>query len=325
MTHAQASGRPACQSWREDFRRYHDSDISALREEKVPGYRIHRPLGKGGMASVFLATDDSGFAVALKLVPDHPPGHPLRHVREWFLRECAATLAIAHPNVINSYEGGVSRGYLYLSLEIVSGMSLSKFLRENGRLAWPEARRIFLDVCDGLHAAHEAGVVHRDVKPENVMLERSGGGATAKIIDFGLCHMDGYEDIYPFIKDVPGIAAPRVTPANGQFGTPEFRPPEFDSPGAGSRRSFDIYSAGVMFYEALSGRLPFLAPDASDRQEAARTYAILHKNHHPWKPSVYAPGLPPEVDRAILRALEKDPAGRFRDMMEMKAAFEACP
>jgi serine/threonine-protein kinase len=181
-------------------------------------------------------------------------------------------------------------------------------------------------VCAGLHSAHEAGVVPRDIKPENVLVVESPDGIGVKVIDFGLCHIDGYEEIYSYVHSLDHPFAPQISPAHGDFGTPEFRPPEFDQPGMNKRRTFDVYSAGVLLFEMVCGRHP-LHPcqGASVLPPFLRSlqFSGLHKNAKVPKPSELGIQLPEKAESALMRSLEKNPANRFSSMEEMRGALEA--
>ncbi len=326
MDHAQKARPPAkAPDPREEFSRFHQSDISRMNDQRVPGFELHLKLGQGGMGSIYLASDSRGKQVALKLLPRFREGHPHSHLNEWFTRECAATLAISHPNVVGSFEGGRTENYLYLSLELLDGGTLLEHLKSWGRLTWEQARPIMLDASRGLHAAHEAGIVHRDVKPENFMLLHTSEGLQTKLIDFGLCHVGGYEDIYPHLFDIEGPFAPLLSVAGAEFGTPQYWAPEHDSPLMNHQRTYDVYSSGIMLYELLAGKLPFEVIPNLAPLRLRQLCDHLHKNIQFPKPSevVYDLQLPSKVEEIIMCALEKDPKDRFQTMEEMGRAIEA--
>jgi serine/threonine protein kinase len=328
MNNALAAKRPTRASpskAAEEFLKFHQSDISQLLPEPVPGYRLHGKLGAGGMGSIYLADDPYWNIAALKLLPNVGEGHPMEHMKEWFTRECAATMMLSHPNVVNSFESGVTQDYLYLSMEVLEAGSLKELLRSRRRLPWEEARTLILDVLDGLEAAHAAGVIHRDLKTENVMLTSAGDGLRAKLIDFGLCYISGFEDIYPHMKGIPAPYAPVLSLPDGNFGTPEFRAPEFDTPGGNQKPAFDIYSAGMILYEMVSGTLPFEPVAAQDLLQRVRIYDNLHKNVFPPKPSeaVHGLSLPEGVEDIVMIAIEKLPSFRFQSAAEMRAEIAA--
>ncbi|MEW6035720.1 MAG: serine/threonine-protein kinase [Candidatus Micrarchaeota archaeon] len=326
LRHSHAPSRPAPYSGPlEEFRRHFDSDVSALGLPSVPGYRLHREIGKGGMGRVYLASDESGRECALKLFPNFPEWDESAYLKEWFLRECAALLAISHPNVVSSFEAGATEDFLYLSMEVVRGRTLHRLLQEEGPLPWPAAKSVMDGVCAGLHAAHETGVVHRDIKPENVLVVESNGGISVKVIDFGLCHIDGYEEIYSYVHSLEHPFAPQISPVDGDFGTPEFRPPEFDEPGMNKRRTFDVYSAGVLLFEMVCGRHPLHpgSPGGAVLPGFLRSlqFSGLHKNGKVPKPSELGIRMPEKAESALMRSLEKSPAHRFASMEEMRDAM----
>ncbi len=310
---------------REEFSRFHQSDLSGMSDQRVPGYGLHLKLGRGGMGSIYLATDQEGRQVALKLVPRFKEGHPHHHLMEWFTRECAATLALSHPNVVSSFSAGRTSNYLYLSLEILDGGTLFENLKSWGRLAWTQAKPVMLDIARGLHAAHEAGIIHRDVKPENFMQVMTPDGLRTKAIDFGLCHIEGYEDIYAPMFDLPLPFAPALSVVGADVGTREYRAPEYADPELSHRRTFDVYPAGLILYELLCGKLPFdLKPDL-DVEHSILYYGHLHRNVSFPRPSemVFGLGAPKGAEDIVMCALEKDPKNRFQTMEEMARAIEA--
>ncbi len=326
MAQAQKQRAPAAvPDARDEFSRFHQSDISLMADERIPGYRLHTKIGQGGMGSIYLATDPEGKTVALKLMPRFKEGHGLHHLTEWFTRECAATLAIAHPNVIGSYCAGRTENYLYLSLEVLDGGTLNDNLKSWGRLTWEQAKPVMLDVSRGVHAVHETGIIHRDLKPENFMLMATAEGVRTKLIDFGLCYISGYEDIYAYMFDHVVPYAPTLSSPSGGFGTPMYRAPEYGVSELRQKRTYDIYSAGLMLYELVCGQLPFdVIPDLA--QEFAILYCDhMHKNVKFPSPSERVPGLsiPKGAEELIMRALEKDPKNRFQTMEEMGRAIEA--
>lgn len=326
MNRAQKQRAQPQQASADAFSKFHDSDISQLRPEPVPGYKLHGKLGRGGMGSIYLADDPYLNLTALKLVPNFPQGHPSFHLKEWFTRECVATLIQSHQNIVQSHEAGETKDYLYLSLEVLEGGSLRELLHKRKRLEWEQARSIILDLCGGLESAHGTGVIHRDLKTENVMLTHADEGLKAKIIDFGLCYISGYDDIYPYVMDIPFPMEPLMSSPSGKFGTPEYRAPEYDQPFLNRSETFDIYSAGMMLYEMVAGSLPFGPVAATDFEQRNRIFDHLHKNVAPPLPSetCYGLALPAGVEGIIMSAIEKSPLYRIQTAGEMRRAIEAC-
>jgi serine/threonine-protein kinase len=280
----------------------------ALLFPQIENFTIHEKLGCGGMASVYGAIDSQGEQVALKLCRKIPRGLPNRHLTDWFIRECAATLLLSHPNIVSSFKAGETEDYLYLSLEKINGKSLFRLLSCNIPTGWEVAREILLGISSAMEEIHRAGIVHRDIKPENVIVARGFG---PKIIDFGLCHISGYDEIYGHISGV-WESAPRMTPANGDFATPEVRPPEYDVPGASYNPQFDIYSAGLVFYNVVAGVMPFKLVKFRNITERLEHYSNIHKTaRFPAPSSIDAfAEIPPAAEEALMACLEKNPTNR---------------
>lgn len=249
-------------------------------------YRIVALAGKGGMGVVYRAEDlVLGQTVALKLLPDEVGGDATRWDR---LRE-EARLArrIAHPNVCRVYDVGEADGRRFLSMEWIDGEDLATVLRERGRPAPDRAVSVARQICAGLAAAHDCGILHRDLKPTNVMLDERG---VARITDFGVAAF-----------------APEAGGARAREGTPRYMSPEQRS-GAPSTFQSDLYSLGLLLYEWFTGTHP--APDGSPAEF-----------REPPPPSRGAPEIDPEIERAILRCLEVDPGRRPASARSIVASF----
>ena len=260
-------------------------------------YQLGRLLGAGGMARVVAARDlRLDRPVAIKLVPVAGID---RAGRERFVREARSAAGFAHPDAVAVYDAGESDGYLFLVMELVDGSSLAERLAERGRLDVDEALRITRRVLAALGAAHEAGIVHRDVKPANVLL---GAAGEVKLADFGIAKRLG--DI---AGDVTG---------SGQFvGTPKYLAPE-QVVGERSTPATDVYAVGVVLYEMLAGRPPYDAGNPVATAIAHRDAPIpdLHR---------VRPDVPDHLVAAVRRAMAKDPAERFASAEQMAAALEA--
>ncbi len=214
---------------------------------EVAGFRIEKPLGKGGMGQVFLARHPrTGARVALKVV--HAALRDRPEVRSRFDREARAMAKVEHPNVIRILDAGDSDGTLYLAMEFVEGEDLVSRVEKRGPLAPAEATSLAQDLLSGLAALHQAGVLHRDLKPANVMIDRSG---RAILLDLGLCRAED---------------AATLTTSGMAVGTPLYMAPEVLSRSEGDVRS-DLYQAGLVLWEAAAGRLAF---DTRDLQELTR-------------------------------------------------------
>jgi serine/threonine-protein kinase len=259
-----------------------------------------RPIGDGGMATIWNAIDvQLGRAVAVKIVPARRDSE----LRARFLREASVIRQFSHRNVVAVVDAGelLDEGLLFLAMELLHGSPLSNHLRPGRPLPAREILPVLIEVCHGLEAAHGAGVIHRDIKPENVFLAIvPGAGVVPKILDFGLSTTGG------------SPMAPRIT-ADGQvLGTPAYMSAEQAMARSDLTPATDLWSMGVILYEAVSGKLPFFGVnpgvllDAIVREEPA--------------------AIPAAVDartRAIIaRCLQKDPAQRYPDAAALRADLE---
>jgi serine/threonine protein kinase len=257
-------------------------------QELAPGsdfgeWRIERLIGRGGMGVVYLATDRRlNRPVAIKLIADDRSRDP--GFRERFTRESQMTAAIDHPNVIPVYAAGEIDDQLYLVTRYVDGTDLHDLLRADGPLAPEKAADIVRQVGDGLDAAHHAGLVHRDVKPANVLL----AGSHAYLSDFGLTR--------------PVATEARLTDTDEQLGTVDFMSPEQLRAERTDARS-DVYALGCLLYTTLTGRPPF------NRPTAAATITAHLESPVPRVSNNF--GVPTEFDDVLFRALEKDPERRY--------------
>src|SRR5689334_15619229 len=246
----------------------------------IAGCRIESVAGRGGMGIVYRATQLSlGRPVALKLIaPEHAADSDFR---ERFKRESRMAAAIDHPNVIPVYEAGEEDGRLYIVMRWVEGTDLHKELRAHGRIEAERAASIISQVAGALDAAHAAGLVHRDVKPANVLLS----GDHAYLADFGLTRFANAET--------------NVTTGGHFLGTVDYMAPEQFRPGPSDARA-DVYALGCVLFAALTGRPPFI------RETVPQTMlAHLHD------PPPVAIGAGPEFNRVLTRALAKHPADRY--------------
>ncbi len=262
-------------------------------------YRILRALGRGGMGAVYLAHDTLlDRQVALK-VPHFGPGEP--SAAERFRREARAAGALHHPNLCPVYDVGRVGGRDYLTMRFIPGESLAARLRRTGPPPERDAARLAAQVAGALEAAHQGGVVHRDLKPGNILFDERGEPV---VTDFGLARRVGPDD-------------PRLTESGAVIGTPAYMPPEQIGcdPDALDPRC-DVYSLGVVLYELLAGRLPYTGPSG----EVLRK--VLAGDPEP--PSRHRPGLDPELEAVCLCAMAKEPGERFASMAEFAAALDAC-
>ena len=283
-----------------------ESEISPPDQDSLIGsqlgpFRILQHLGSGGMGDVYQAEDPRlGRTVAIKLLPPWLRGPT---ARERFSREARAASALDHPNICTLHDIGETRaGRLYLVMAYYAGRTLDRVLAD-GPLEPERARDLAVQVARGLRRAHQAGIVHRDIKASNVILcPGDGGRETAKILDFGIARIAG-ETV---------ITAPESRP-----GTPAVMAPEQARGEAVDARA-DIWALGVLLYEMLSGQRPFGAETVQ-----ATIHAVL--NHEPTPLSEVRAGLPSGLEAAVRGALQKDPDRRFADIDAMLVALRGVP
>ncbi|HSB46879.1 MAG TPA: serine/threonine-protein kinase [Candidatus Bilamarchaeum sp.] len=296
----------------------------AISHPRIGGFELQAILGKGGMSTVYLARDSHGREVALKAVGKRPEGDGLRYLDDWFVRECVANLILSHPNIIHAFEAGETRTHLYLSMEKLEGRTLHAHLSGHLGMGWDISRRFFIQFADALVEMHRAGVVHRDLKPENIMLAMGEGGLALKVLDFGLCHILDYGDVYPHVRG-SRTGEPEVNPGTGEFGTPEFRPPEHDLLAPAWMPAFDIYSAGFVLYNMVAGVLPFPHTNRTEPEVRSSFYNAVHLEMRFPKPTELGVpvSIPTAAEDAIMACLDKNPLGRPQ-ASELRAIFESC-
>lgn len=253
----------------------------------IVGYRIEGLAGQGGMGIVYRATQLAlGRPVALKLISPQLAADPL--FRERFQRESRLAASIDHPNVIPVYEAGEANGSLFLSMRWVEGYDLETLIRRGGGVEPERAARIVSQVAGALDAAHARGLVHRDVKPANVLIVGDRADHVY-LTDFGL------------VKRMS--ASGQLTKSGQLLGTIDYIAPE-QIRGKGNDARTDVYALGCVLFRCLTGRVPF-----DTDNEVAKIYA--HLNEPPPKPSDLVPGLPFALDEVVARAMAKEPEQRY--------------
>ena len=256
-------------------------------------YEIVRPIARGGMADVFLARDQLlDRPVALKVL--FPELSVDRSFVERFRREAQAAANLAHPNVVSVYDFGEEDGTSFIVMEFVDGRTLTSILREEGPLLADRAAAIGADVAAALAFAHRNGVVHRDVKPGNVLIDGSGH---VKVTDFGIARAANTEE--------------NLTQAGAVMGTATYFSPEQAQGYPVDGRS-DVYSLGVVLYELVTGRPPFTGDNPV-------SIAYKHVQEHPPTPRSINPAVPPAFEAIVLQAMAKDPAERYANAEELRA------
>jgi serine/threonine-protein kinase len=247
-------------------------------------YKIERKIGEGGMAEVFLGHDDLLHrAVAIKSL--RPQYAADAGFRTRFEREAQAAASFSHPNIIDIYDVGEDRGTPYIVMEYVPGETLKEIIENEGPFDPDDVAILVEQVASALDYAHERGFVHRDIKPQNILVDREG---LAKVVDFGIAK---------------GLADSTLTEAGSGLGTIHYVSPEQAS-GLMATPSSDIYSLAIVAYEMLTSRLPF-------ESDSAVGIAMKHINEPPRHPSSIDPSVPRQAGDIVLRGLAKDPTKRF--------------
>jgi serine/threonine-protein kinase len=287
------------------------SDLVVMKDKRVGTivagrYRIDEVIGEGGMATVYRATQTLTERVcAIKIMNATFVKEPTVHER--FRREAKNAQRLAHPNIIEIFDqGDTEDGTAYIAMELLRGKGLAELIAK-GAVELPRALHIMAQLARGIARAHDLGVIHRDLKPDNIFLaETDGGGDLVKLLDFGiaLSKLDS-----------------RITGTGEIFGTPQYMAPERITSGDPGP-SADIYSLGVLFYEILTGKLPFEAHDIA-------TFFQAHLKQPPIPPTKHNPRIPLPLEGLILRMLAKDPNHRpvdahrvHADLLELARAVD---
>ena len=260
-------------------------------------YEILKSIGEGGMANVYLANDTIlNRKVAVKVLRGDLSNDE-KFIRR-FKREAIAASSLSHPNIVEMYDVGEDNGNYYIVMEYIDGITLKQQLKKRGTLTPAEAIDVMLQLTDGVSCAHDSYIIHRDLKPQNIMIKDDG---TIKITDFGIAM---------------ALNGTQVTQTNSVMGSVHYLPPEQAS-GKGSSTKSDIYSMGVLFYELLTGKLPF-------RGDNAVEIALKHMKD-PF-PSIRKakPEIPQALENVLIKATAKNPNNRYDTVKEMHDDIKTC-
>jgi beta-lactam-binding protein with PASTA domain/predicted Ser/Thr protein kinase len=266
------------------------------RDTMIDGrYRVLKRIGSGGMAEVYCAEDQQlGRRVALKLL--HRRFADDEQFVERFRREASSAAGLSHPNIVGIFDRGEWDGTYYIAMEFVEGRTLKDIVRERGAAPPEAAADITLQILRAARFAHKRGIVHRDIKPHNVLIDNEG---RVRVTDFGIARA-GVSD---------------MTETGSVMGTAQYLSPEQAQGKPVDARS-DLYSTGIVLYELLTGRVPFDA-------ESPVSVALMQVSEPPVPPMEVNPEVPPALDAVTLRAMEKDPGRRYQDADEFIAALES--
>src|SRR5688572_10935872 len=257
-------------------------------------YRMSRKLGGGGMADVYLAEDQElGRRVAVKML--HARYANDEQFVERFRREATHAAGLSHPNIVSIFDRGEADGSYYIVMEYVEGRTLKELIRSRGLCPVPVAIAYTRQILSALRYAHRSGVVHRDIKPHNVIVDPEG---VVKVTDFGIAR----------------AGASQMTEEGAIIGTAQYLSPE-QARGAPVDQTSDLYSTGIVLYELLTGTVPFTGDTPVE-------IAMKHLQQTPAPPSSHRPEVPRDLDYVVLRALAKDPAERYHTAEDMDSDLE---
>jgi serine/threonine protein kinase len=271
-------------------------------------YEIREHIATGGMASVFKTWDHRVERIVAIKVLRALDKNDLRAV-ERFRREARAAAALAHPNAVTIYDFVEEMGQYFLVMEYIQGPTLKQLIAQRRQLQAREAIEIAIQVCAVLQVAHARGFIHRDIKPQNIMLALSTGiagglsegGAWVKLTDFGIVR----------VAEDAGLTNSGIV-----LGTADYLSPE-QARGETLTASSDLYSLGVVMFEMLTGRPPFVGPTAV-------SIAMQHASANPPTLRQFNAHVPPAIEQLVLRTLQKEPEDRFSSALEMQQALRNC-
>jgi serine/threonine protein kinase len=279
----------------------HHSLPALLKEALGDAYTIEGEIGRGGMGVVYRARDERlQRRVAIKVLP--PELAFSSEIRQRFTREAQTAARLSHPHIVPIHDVGEGNGIVYFVMGLIEGESLAARIRRRGRMPAEDTRRIMRETADALSAAHAVSVIHRDIKPDNILLEGTRGRVV--VTDFGIA------------KAMSATSGATLTSAGMAIGTPSYMSPE---QAAGEREidgRSDLYSVGIVAYQMLSGVLPFNAPTVAGilMKQITETAPLLHENY---------PDVPEDLSLAVARCLEKDPANRWPSAEALRRALES--
>ena len=272
-----------------------------LKEALGDAYTIEGEIGRGGMGVVYRARDERlQRRVAIKVLP--PELAFSSEIRQRFTREAQTAARLSHPHIVPIHDVGEGQGIVYFVMGLIEGESLAARIRRRGRVSAEETRRIIRETADALSAAHALSVIHRDIKPDNILLEGTRGRVV--VTDFGIA------------KALSATSGSTLTSAGMAIGTPSYMSPE---QAAGEREidgRSDLYSVGIVAYQMLSGVLPFNAPTVAGilMKQITETAPLLHENY---------PDVPEDLSLAVARCLEKDPQNRWPSADALRRSLES--
>ena len=258
-------------------------------------YEIQSVLGKGGMGIVYKAQDrDLDDVVAIKTLRSEAlSADPT--LLDRFKQEIRLARKITHPNILRTHDLGETSGLRYLSMEFIKGITLKQMVEQDQLIPTPVALRVAKQICAGLAAAHEVGVIHRDIKPQNIIIEPTGG---LKIMDFGIARLTQERG---------------MTATGTVIGTPDYMSPE-QARGLNLDFRSDIYSTGVVLYELFTGTLPF-------EGDTPLAVVLKHVQEKPPSPQAKNPKIDPKIAAIILKCMQKDPDDRFQSVNQLYEAL----
>lgn len=260
-------------------------------------YLIKHIIGGGGMANVYKAHDlILNRDVAIKVLKLEYANDP--EFIERFDREAQAATSLSHPNVVNIYDVGEEDNILFIVMELVVGMTLKEYIQKHGALQVEEAVKIMIELTGAINHAHENNLIHRDIKPQNILLDENG---TVKVTDFGIAI---------------ALSATSLTQTNSILGSVHYLSPEQARGGIATKKS-DIYSLGIVFYELLTGKLPFTG-------ETAIAIALKHLQIETPSVKLFNNEIPQSVENIVKKATDKDPLSRFSSVIELEEALIEC-